>query len=92
MKQRRVPKAPGAWSRAPLRPVRVWTSPDQHHVDRLHQAKEALIDTKKHVVLKAAHPSGLSASRGFYGCKHFSKANEAIKKVGGAPIDWQIEP
>jgi uracil-DNA glycosylase len=55
------------------------------------QAKEALIDTRKHTVLKAAHPSGLSASRGFFGCKHFSLANEAIQKAGGVPIDWQID-
>mmetsp|Transcript_39884 Transcript_39884/g.55429 ORF Transcript_39884/g.55429 Transcript_39884/m.55429 type:complete len:263 (+) Transcript_39884:413-1201(+) len=53
--------------------------------------KERLIDTKKHVVLKAAHPSGLSASRGFFKCKHFSAANEAIEKIGGVRVDWRID-
>ncbi|KAK3236185.1 hypothetical protein CYMTET_44844 [Cymbomonas tetramitiformis] len=53
--------------------------------------KERLIDSKRHHILKAAHPSGLSASRGFYGCKHFSQANRLIAKQGEVPIDWQIE-
>jgi uracil-DNA glycosylase len=42
-------------------------------------------------VLKAPHPSPLSAYRGFFGCKHFSKANEFLEKNGLTPIDWQIE-
>ncbi|MFI4955864.1 MAG: uracil-DNA glycosylase [Gammaproteobacteria bacterium] len=50
------------------------------------QRKESLIDTKRHVVLKAAHPSPLSAYRGFFGCKHFSKVNELLGERG--PIDW----
>ena len=45
----------------------------------------------KHLVLKAPHPSPLSAYRGFFGCKHFSKANEFLKANGVEPIDWQIE-
>eukprot|EP00897_Mesotaenium_endlicherianum_P002555 jgi/Mesen1/2327/ME000155S01418 len=53
--------------------------------------KEALIDKSKHHVLKAAHPSGLSAHRGFFGCKHFSKANALLQKEGLEPIDWQID-
>lgn len=48
------------------------------------------IDRSKHVVLEAAHPSPLSASRGFFGCKHFSKANEALLSFLREPIDWQI--
>jgi len=50
--------------------------------------KGRLIDTKKHRVLTAAHPSGLSASRGFYGCKHFSKCNAYLKEKGLKEIDW----
>ncbi len=53
-------------------------------------AKESLIDHKKHLVLKAPHPSPLSASRGFLGCRHFSKTNEYLEKNGREPIDWQI--
>ncbi|XP_078445938.1 uracil dna glycosylase [Wolffia australiana] len=54
------------------------------------QDKARLIDAKKHYVLKAAHPSGLSANRGFFGCKHFSKTNEILERQGLAPIDWQL--
>lgn len=49
------------------------------------------IDTSKHFVLTSAHPSPLSANYGFFGCKHFSKANEILKKLGKTPIDWQID-
>lgn len=52
--------------------------------------KEALIDTSKHLVLKAPHPSPLSAHRGFLGCGHFSKANEFLTKNSIAPINWQL--
>lgn len=52
------------------------------------QAKEALIDTDRHYVLKAPHPSPLSAHRGFLGCGHFSAANEILAAQGGTPIDW----
>lgn len=54
------------------------------------QEKGSLIDTKRHHVLKCAHPSGLSAHRGFFGCKHFTKANELLQKQGSSPIDWRI--
>jgi uracil-DNA glycosylase len=50
--------------------------------------KEVLIDFKKHLVLKAAHPSPLSAYRGFFGCKHFSKANEFLKSNHLKEIIW----
>ena len=53
--------------------------------------KEALITNPNHYILKAPHPSPLSAYRGFFGCKHFSKANELLKQSGEEPIDWQIE-
>lgn len=53
------------------------------------QRKAELIDSR-HVILKAPHPSPLSASRGFFGCKHFSKANTALQAAGLPPIDWQL--
>jgi len=55
------------------------------------KTKEALITNPNHLILKAVHPSPLSAYRGFFGCKHFSKANEFLKEHGEEPIDWQIE-
>ncbi len=53
-------------------------------------AKESLIDTSKHLVLKSVHPSPLSASRGFFGCHHFSKANAYLQQYGIQPIDWDL--
>lgn len=50
--------------------------------------KGAQIDSNKHFVLKAPHPSPLSAHRGFLGCKHFSKANQKLSAQGRHPIDW----
>ena len=52
--------------------------------------KEALIDTSKHYILSTVHPSPLSASRGFFGCKHFSKTNEILRKLGKTEINWQL--
>jgi uracil-DNA glycosylase len=54
------------------------------------KAKQALIDTSKHYVLSAAHPSPFSASAGFFGCRHFSKTNEILQKQGFPPIDWSL--
>jgi uracil-DNA glycosylase len=54
------------------------------------QEKQALIDETKHFVLKAAHPSPLSANNGFFGCKHFSKTNELLMNQHKNPIDWKI--
>ena len=54
------------------------------------QAKEALIDSSKHHILKAPHPSPFSVHSGFFGCKHFSKTNELLKKEGLEPIDWKL--
>jgi uracil-DNA glycosylase len=54
------------------------------------QEKKILIDEKKHLVLKAAHPSPLSAHAGFLGCKHFSKTNEYLAAHGMDPIDWSL--
>ncbi len=55
------------------------------------QEKGKLITNPRHFVLKAPHPSPLSAYRGFFGCKHFSQANDFLKKTGQTPIDWTIE-
>ena len=52
--------------------------------------KEALIDTSKHYILSTVHPSPLSAHRGFFGCKHFSKTNEILRKLGKTEINWQL--
>jgi len=52
------------------------------------QAKEALIDSSKHHILKAAHPSPFSAYNGFMGCKHFSKTNAILMEQGKKKIDW----
>jgi uracil-DNA glycosylase len=54
------------------------------------QAKSALIDSRRHLLLKAPHPSPLSAHRGFLGCAHFSRANAYLQASGRAPIDWSL--
>lgn len=61
----------------------LWGSPSRK--------KKVLITNPHHLVLECAHPSPLSAYNGFFGCKHFSKANEFLKKNGREPIDWQID-
>ena len=55
------------------------------------QSKIPMLTNPKHLILKAPHPSPLSAYRGFFGCKHFSQTNEFLMKNGLMPIDWQIE-
>ncbi len=60
----------------------LWGSPAQQ--------KAKFLNNKKHLVLKAPHPSPLSAYRGFFGCKHFSQTNEFLKKNNVEPIDWEI--
>lgn len=55
------------------------------------QEKAAMLDNPKQLVLKAPHPSPFSANYGFFGCHHFSKANDFLKANGITPIDWQIE-
>lgn len=55
------------------------------------QKKAAMLNNPRHLVLKAPHPSPLSAYRGFFGCQHFSKANSFLKENCLTPIDWQIE-
>lgn len=54
------------------------------------QSKIPMLTNPKHLVLTAPHPSPLSAYRGFFGCRHFSKANEFLSEHGVKPVDWQI--
>jgi len=54
------------------------------------QAKQSIIDTNKHFILKTVHPSPLSVNRGFWGCKHFSKANDFLLSKNIKPIDWSL--
>lgn len=61
----------------------LWGKPAQNKVSK--------VDNPMHLLLKAPHPSPLSAYRGFFGCKHFSKCNEFLEAHGIEPIDWQIE-
>jgi len=55
------------------------------------QKKGHFIDINKHLVLKAPHPSPLSAHRGFLGCKHFSKTNQYLESHGESPINWGLQ-
>jgi uracil-DNA glycosylase len=55
------------------------------------QDKESLIDAQKHYILKAAHPSPYSAYNGFFGCRHFSRTNEILRRHGLPEIDWSVE-
>lgn len=57
---------------------------------RYAQQKSKFIDPNKHLILKAAHPSPLSAHQGFIGCGHFSKANLFLQSQGWEPIRWQV--
>ena len=52
--------------------------------------KGQVIDRDRHLVLSAPHPSPLSANRGFFGCRHFSRANQWLQEHGQSPIDWSL--
>ncbi len=54
------------------------------------RAKKALITNPTHLVLETVHPSPLSAHNGFFGCRHFSKANAFLQRAGREPVDWQL--
>lgn len=56
------------------------------------QKKAAFVDREKHLVLSGPHPSPLSAHRGFFGCRHFSKANQFLIENQQSPIDWELPP
>jgi len=55
------------------------------------RGKKALIDSEKHLILEAAHPSPFSAYNGFFGCKHFSKANDYLKRHQINPVNWEVK-
>ena len=55
------------------------------------QMKKSLLNNPKHLILEAPHPSPLSAYRGFFGCRHFSRTNQFLEQHGLSAIDWQIE-
>lgn len=57
---------------------------------RFAQAKEELIDRRKHHILKAPHPSPFSANSGFFGCRHFSRTNTILEGHGREPVDWDL--
>ena len=57
---------------------------------RYAQAKESLVDGDKHLVLKSAHPSPFSAYNGFFGCRHFSRANTFFEQKGIEPLNWNL--
>jgi len=61
----------------------LWGSPAQRKIP--------MLTNPKHLILKAPHPSPLSAYRGFFGCRHFSQTNDFLVSHGLTPIDWQIE-
>ena len=54
------------------------------------QAKGQYVDGQRHCILKAPHPSPLSAHRGFFGCSHFRAANEYLKASGRDPVNWDL--
>jgi uracil-DNA glycosylase len=57
---------------------------------RYAQQKGAIVDTKRHHVLTAAHPSPYSAGNGFFGCRHFSRANALLEAAERPPVDWRL--
>jgi uracil-DNA glycosylase len=74
--------------------IRIISAEREHVVfllwGKFAQQKSELINEKKHHLLKAPHPSPLSASQGFFGCRHFSKTNTWLMKKGLDPVDWSI--
>lgn len=56
------------------------------------RSKAELLDPKKHLILTSAHPSPLSAYRGFLGCGHFGRCNQFLRQMGREPIDWSLPP
>lgn len=82
------------WERFTDAVIRLVNAKDQPVVFMLWgayaQKKAAFVDAEKHLVLKAAHPSPLSAHNGFLGCRHFSQCNTFLESKGLAPIDWAL--
>lgn len=84
------------WAQFTDEVIKIISSKKEHGVfilwGKFAQEKRILIDESKHCILKAAHPSPLSAHAGFFGCKHFSKTNAYLIKNGIDPIDWKLPP
>lgn len=84
------------WERFTDEVIRVINARCQHVVFMLWgsyaQKKGACIDEGRHLVLKAPHPSPLSSYRGFFGCQHFSQANDYLTQQGRSAINWQLPP
>jgi uracil-DNA glycosylase len=82
------------WERFTDAVIRLVNAKTEHVVFMLWgayaQKKAAFVDTSRHLVLKAAHPSPLSAHNGFLGCKHFSQCNAFLESHGLPPIDWSL--
>ncbi|MDF1615012.1 uracil-DNA glycosylase [Desulfurivibrio dismutans] len=82
------------WERFTDRIVALLSEQGEHLVFLLWggyaQKKGAIIDRRRHLVLQAPHPSPLSATRGFFGCRHFSQTNAYLTANGKTPIDWQL--
>ena len=80
------------WEAFTDRAIEVLSTEREHLVFMLWgsyaQKKGAVIDASRHLVLKSPHPSPLSAHRGFFGCRHFSKCNEYLAQHGIEPVDW----
>lgn len=84
------------WERFTDEVIRLVAARDQPAVfllwGRYAQQKASFVDPSRHLLLKAAHPSPLSAHNGFFGCRHFSRANEFLQQRHRGTIDWQLPP
>lgn len=84
------------WERFTDAAVRILAEEREHLVfmlwGREAAQKGSFIDRRRHLVLSAPHPSPLSAHRGFFGCRHFSRANEYLLATGQEPVDWRLPP
>ena len=80
------------WERLTNAAIKTLSDKKEHIVfilwGKFAQEKESLIDSSRHLILKAPHPSPFSANSGFFGCKHFSKTNDYLLKKGQTPIEW----
>jgi uracil-DNA glycosylase len=94
-----APRAPGShagtgWERFTDRCVRDLSERRDGIVfllwGRYAQQKGTVVDTSRHHVLTAAHPSPYSAAAGFFGCRHFSRANDFLGQIGRPPVDWSL--
>lgn len=88
--------AKSGWHRFTDRVIEVINQQREHVVFMLWGAharsKAALLDPKKQLILTSAHPSPLSAYRGFLGCGHFSRCNRFLQQMGHVPVDWRLPP